>query len=52
MKELERTEKLGETGLLQDNVVNRIVELLHKIDDKKLLSRIYRFVQYIYIHKV
>lgn len=50
MKELERTKEAGE-GLLQDNVVNRIVGLLHKIDDEKLLFRIYRFVQYIYIHK-
>ena len=32
-------------------ILEKIVGLLEKIGDKTLLTRIYRFVKYIYIHK-
>lgn len=50
--ERERTKELGEEGLSQDDIVAKTVELLEKIKERELLQRVYRFVQYIYIHRV
>lgn len=31
--------------------IGRIIDVLCKISDESLLSRIYRFIKYIYIHR-
>jgi len=50
-KELKRADELRREGLLQEEVIKKTMTLLHRIEDTQLLNRIYRFVQYIYIHK-
>ena len=38
-------------NLYAQDTRRRITEMLEKITSEKLLSRIYRFVKYIYIHR-
>lgn len=45
------THSEGSKDLHRDEVIERTINLIYKINDVKLLMRIYRFVQYIYIHK-
>ena len=36
---------------MENEIINKIVKMLEKIENETLLNRIYRFVKYIYIHK-
>ncbi len=36
---------------MHNETINKILDILEKIEDEKLINRIYRFVKYIYIHK-
>lgn len=47
-----KQENVGREELHQNEVIEKTLRLLRKIDDIQLLERIYRFVQYIYIHKM
>lgn len=50
-RNLDKTRELEKDGLPDEVTSEKIIDLLRKIKDKELLMRIYRFIQYIYIHK-